>query len=162
MTSSTSSELIKQLNLEPHLEGGYFCRTFTSSHTVNGRAALSSIYYLLSNASPIGHLHRNRSDILHFWQQGSPIHYTLIAPDGSMSELVMGPDLAAGQQLQMLVPGGFWKASELRCGEHGLISEAVCPGFDFSDHELATAEQIQRDFPQHWPALMPLVSRQIK
>ena len=155
---TTSKDLIEQLNLEPHLEGGYFCRTFTSGHTINDRSAMSSIYYLLTKTSPIGHLHRNRSDILHFWQHGSPIHYTLVAPDGSLSEHVMGPDLAAGQQLQMLVPGGYWKASELRDGDHVLISEAVCPGFDFEDHHLATAEQIQRKFPQHWPALTPLIS----
>ncbi|WP_269620123.1 cupin domain-containing protein [Zhongshania sp. BJYM1] len=156
---TSSDELIKRLNLEPHLEGGYFCRTFTSSHKSNTRAAMSSIFYLLNKESPVGHLHRNRSDILHFWQHGSPVHYTLLSPAGNLERVVMGPDLAAGQQLQMLVPGGYWKASELLHGNHSLISEAVCPGFDFDDHELADASHIQQHYLQHWPALKHLISR---
>ncbi|WP_339677647.1 cupin domain-containing protein [uncultured Zhongshania sp.] len=153
-----SKDIIAQLNLAPHLEGGFYSRTFTSAHTVKDRAAMSAIYYLLSKESSVGHLHKNHSDILHFWQHGSAIDYTLLAPDGSVTNIVMGPDLAAGQQLQMLVPGGYWKASELRQGEYGLISEAVCPGFDFNDHKLADASQIQRDYPQHWATLKHLIA----
>jgi hypothetical protein len=156
--NTNSCDLIAQLNLEPHLEGGYFCRTFTSAYSSGDRAAMSAIFYLLTSTSPVGHLHKNRADILHFWQHGNAINYTLLAPDGSIQNVVMGPNLAAGQQLQMLVPGGYWKASELKHGEHGLISEAVCPAFDFNDHQLASAQQIKKDYPQHWPALQPLIS----
>ncbi|MFT7404172.1 cupin domain-containing protein [Zhongshania sp.] len=155
---TNSDDLIELLSLEPHPEGGYFCRTFTSGHLSGDRAAMSAIYYLLTKASPVGHLHSNRSDILHFWQHGSPLYYTLVAPDGSIVNVVMGPDVTAGQQLQMLVPGGYWKASELRDGEYGLISEAVCPGFDFDDHQFASAQDIQKNYPQHWTALRPLIS----
>ncbi|CAA0103716.1 Uncharacterised protein [Zhongshania aliphaticivorans] len=154
----SANTIIKQLKLEPHLEGGYFCRSFTSPHTIADRPAMSAIYYLLTKEQPLGTLHRNRSDILHFWQHGSPVNYTLVSPTGIIENIVMGPDLMAGQQLQMLVPGGYWKASELLNGDHGLISEAVCPGFDFSDHELADVTQIQRDYPQHWDALSRLIS----
>jgi predicted cupin superfamily sugar epimerase len=162
MTPLNSTALIAQLGLEPHLEGGYFRRSYTAPHSIDGRPAMSSIYYLLSADSPIGHLHRNRSDILHFWQGGSPLQYTLVSPDGEISQLVMGPNTAQGELLQMLVPGGYWKASRLMTNtfassDYGLISEAVCPGFDFADHELASVAQIQCDYPQHWPALAPLI-----
>lgn len=158
-----SGAVIAQLKLEPHLEGGYFRRSYTAPHSINGRAAMSSIYYLLSTDSPLGRLHRNRSDILHFWQGGSALHYTLITPDGELRQFVMGPNIADGELLQMLVPGGYWKASELRTSaiasaDYGLVSEAVCPGFDFADHDMASAAQMQRDYPQHWPSLAHLVS----
>jgi len=162
-----SATVVAHLGLEPHLEGGYFRRSYTAPHALNGRAAMSAIYYLLSTASPRGHLHRNRSDILHFWQGGSALHYTLISPTGELSQPVMGPDISKGEVLQMLVPGGYWKASELKdhhsanC-DYGLISEAVCPGFDFADHELASAAQIQRDYPEHWPAVAHLISSAIR
>ena len=128
-----------------------------SSH---GQRPRSDVGHLLpaQQRGSVGHLHKNRSDILHFWQHGSAIDYTLLAPNGSVTNIVMESDLAAGQQLQMLVPGGYWKASELRQGEYGLISEAVCLGFDFNDHELADASQIQRDYPQHWATLKHLIA----
>lgn len=153
-----SATIIAQLGLEPHLEGGYFRRSYTAPHSINGRPAMSSIYYLLTADSPIGHLHRNRSDILHFWQGGSSLRYTLISPSGELKQKVMGPNIGAGEQLQILVPGGYWKASELCAGDYGLISEAVCPGFDFADHQLASAAQIQHDYPQHWQGLTHLIS----
>lgn len=164
-TAMNSAAIIAQLDLEPHLEGGYFRRSYTAAHNIDGRAAMSSIYYLLSAGSPIGHLHRNRSDILHFWQGGCALHYTLIAPDGEISHPILGPNIAAGESLQMLVPGGYWKASELKHiealdSDYGLISEAVCPGFDFADHEMASVALIQRDHPQHWPAVAHLLSPQ--
>ncbi len=148
--------LIRHLHLQPHPEGGYFYRSYESPQVVRGRRLMSSIYYLLTDDQPIGHLHRNRSDILHYWQGGSPLQYTLLSPEGKLLSFTLGSDLAAGEQLQLLVPGGFWKASQLLCGEYGLISEAVCPGFDYDDHTMAVAADIQRQFPEHWPALQTL------
>jgi predicted cupin superfamily sugar epimerase len=144
--------LIKSLLLEPHVEGGYFRRTYQSDLTASlaygERRLLSSIYYLLTDDSPIGFLHRNRSDILHYFQGGSPLHYLIVHPDGRLEEPVLGYDLARGQQLQLMVKSGCWKASELPVGEFGLISEAVVPGFEYADMELATRGLIQRFYPQ--------------
>ena len=62
---------------------------------------------------------------------------------------MLGPDLAAGQQLQLAVPGGVWKASHLPRGDYGLISEAVAPGFEYEDMQLGEREALLRRFPQH-------------
>ena len=110
---------------------------------------MSSIFYLLSDDSPIGRLHRNRSDILHYWHAGSALRYWLVKPNGELLQVVLGPDLANGEQLQLLVPGGWWKGTELIGGDFGLLSEAVCPGFDFADMELARFDLIAATFPQH-------------
>lgn len=162
-----AAELIAKLELASHSEGGYFRRTYTSSVLAENRqrACASAIFYLLSTESPVGHLHRNRSDILHFWQGGRPLRYTLIDTAGQLSEVVMGPELDRGQQLQLLVPGGVWKASELMhspCGDdYGLISEAVCPGFDFADHHMADWPALLAEHPglkPHYPHLKRLIA----
>ena len=145
-------QLITTLVLEPHVEGGYFRRTYQSGFradlAVGERPLLSSIYYLLTDDSPIGYLHRNKSDIMHFFHIGSPLTYLIVHPDGRLETKILGADIAQGQQLQLLVKGGCWKASALESGEFGLLSEAVAPGFEYEDMELATQERIQSLFPQ--------------
>ncbi|WP_440974814.1 cupin domain-containing protein [Pseudomonas koreensis] len=154
---NAADELIAALGLEPHVEGGYFRRTFQADqremlHTASGtRYLVTSIYYLLTEQSPVGQFHFNQSDILHYFHLGDPIEYSLIHADGSLQTLIMGNDVLAGQQLQLHVPGGIWKASRLLDGTHGfgLISEAVSPGFDFADMQMGERQKLTAQFPQH-------------
>lgn len=183
-------DVIRQLQLEAHVEGGYFRRTYCSpltcqppladptpgkqSGTDSGqtRACMSSIFYLLTDDRPTGHLHRNRSDIVHFYhgslghgsggqgiggQETGALRYTLIHPDGQVEEVVLGPDLNQGHRWQLTVPGGVWKASELLGGEWGLISEAVCPGFEYADMQLASLEDLQGLRPDDWRRYLHLI-----
>lgn len=172
-TPMTKQDLIHQLQLTAHVEGGYFRRTYASTRLTSDqpeRACMSSIFYLLTDDSPIGHLHCNRSDIVHYYHAGNGQHagsgqgsgilrYTLIHPGGFVEEVLLGPDLAKGHRWQLTVPGGVWKASELICGEWGLISEAVCPGFDFADMQLAGLTQLQALLPEAWQRYHHLVHR---
>ncbi|MBL3590539.1 MAG: cupin domain-containing protein [gamma proteobacterium endosymbiont of Lamellibrachia anaximandri] len=157
------NQIITHLSLEPHIEGGFFHRTYQSEHLTiptdigKPRPLLTSIYYLLSNDSPIGYLHKNRSDIIHYFHSGSSLTYHIIHPEGRVERVIMGKDLAAGQKLQLIVKGGCWKATELTTGEYGLVSEAVCPGFDYADMTIATREEIQRLFPNIPDALNRLI-----
>ena len=145
--------IIRTLKLEPHIEGGYFRRTFESSvHTLSNQAAMSSIYYLLTNETPIGYLHKNKSDIIHFFLSGSPIKYYIVSPEGKLSTKILGSDLEQDHQLQLVVKGGDWKASQLMlegksCMDFGLISEVVCPGFEYKDMRLATMNILTEGHP---------------
>lgn len=152
--------LITTLQLQPHpKEGGFFRRTYESDVivTVKGaqRKLMTSIYYLLTDCNPIGYLHRNLSDIVHYYQLGCPMNYLIVSPHGELSTYVLGPELLQGQQLQLTVKGGYWKASWLAGGEFALISEAVAPGFQYHDNELAQishfsglpADSIERILP---------------
>ena len=146
-------QIIKSLSLEPHpSEGGYFKRTYTSEietpSPVGTRRTLSSIYYMLTDDSPIGFLHKNKSDIIHYFHGGSPICYWIIHPDGQLEKQTLGNDLSQGHSPQLTVKGGCWKASKLLDGEYGLISEAVTPGFEYEDMELATVATIHSLFPE--------------
>ena len=64
---------------------------------------------------------------MHFYHGGAPIIYTLVSPTGELRQETLGANLNEGQLLQLLVPGGWWKASQLNSGEYGLVSEAVSP-----------------------------------
>ncbi len=148
-------QLIHQLQLEPHIEGGYFRRTYQSDDRAEldtpygARLRLSSIYYMLTNDAPIGRWHLNRSDILHFYHLGAPITYWLIDTTGQLTTQTLGPDPTQGHCLQFVVRGGTWKASELKHGSFGLLSEAVCPGFEYADMTLGQCDKLLTQFPQH-------------
>jgi uncharacterized protein len=156
-------QIIEILSLTPHIEGGYFSRTYRSDlntsvpYDTRQRCLLSSIYYLLTDDSPVGYLHKNKSDIIHFFQSGFPLIYTIISPDGVLEKKILGADLDKGQQLQLIVRGGCWKATELRAGEFGLVSEAVSPGFEYEDMELAEEKAIRNLFPHLWDQISKYV-----
>ncbi|MEM9489033.1 MAG: cupin domain-containing protein [Myxococcota bacterium] len=149
--SMNKQQLIDTLQLEPHIQGGYFRRTYQSSGQWEFgwglRHSMTSIFYLLTDDSSIGHWHLNRTDIVHCFQLGQPVKYSVISPEGEFQQHVMGPDLAAGQHLQFTVPGGWWKASELTGGSYGLLSEAVSPGFDYADMNMGKEDAMLQQFP---------------
>jgi purine nucleoside permease/predicted cupin superfamily sugar epimerase len=154
----TAKQLAKALNLEPHIEGGYFRQTFKADHrpsiaTEKGdRVTMTSIYYLLSADSPVGHFHMNQSDIMHYFHTGDPITYYMLKPDGSLQITILGPDPTKGHQMQMMVKGGTWKASKIPTDAkfgYGLIGEAVAPGFDYADMQLGKTAMLLKQFPQH-------------
>ena len=154
----TRDQLVSALGLEEHVEGGYFHQTFRSDdkyliETPNGaRVTMTSIYYLLTSDSPIGHFHMNCSDIMHYFHLGDPITYYLLYPDGRLENRVLGPDVVNGHELQFAVQGGVWKASRINTeGPHGygLIGEAVAPGFDYEDMKLGQTNDLLNTFPQH-------------
>ena len=74
-----ATQLIQDLALEPHREGGYNRRTYAATQTpilpdeTQSRPTATAIYYLLTADSPIGYWHKNRSDILHMYHTGSPL-----------------------------------------------------------------------------------------
>ncbi|MEY9877409.1 putative cupin superfamily sugar epimerase [Streptacidiphilus sp. MAP12-33] len=131
-------ELIEALGLEPHPEGGWYRRIYTSPHphaAAGGeRPTATSIYYLMTAEQPYGRLHRNRSDILHFFLEGDPVEYHTVEPEGRLRVEVLGE----GDARHLVVPGGWWKASRVPAGaRYALVAEVVTPGFDFADHAFA-------------------------
>ena len=153
----SANELVDLLNLGGHVEGGFFRRTYAADYTLltlwgDERLSMTSIFYLLAAQSPTGHLHLNRSDTVRYFHLGDPITYYLVHPDGELEMVVMGNHLRAGQRLQMTVPGGVWKASQIPAdGEHGFgfVSEAVSPGFEYADMTLGYRDDLLKLFRQH-------------
>ncbi len=152
-------DLIKHLSLVEHIEGGYFSETYRSqtsiatSRTGSDRSILTSIYYLLTDDRPIDYFHQNQSDILHYFQTGSPITYLILSPSGKLNKVKLGLNFAQGEVAQLLVPGNHWKAAVLETGEFGLLGESVAPGFDYRDMKLGKADYFRDAFPDLWSEL---------
>jgi len=158
-----ATDWVGRLGLEPNLEGGYYRQTFETSSTVTTavgeRPLLNTIYYLLTTGSPVGHLHRNRSDITHLHHHGGPASYLVVSPAGELREVVLGPDLDAGQVVSFTAPGGWWKTSHVLApgATDCLISEVVAPGFRYEDHEMASVAGIAAVHPELLDRLRPFI-----
>lgn len=131
----TAADIIRMLELKPHPEGGHYRETFRDPRVdASGRAASTAIYFLLARGER-SHWHRVDAVEVWHWHAGAPLTLR-VAGDDSTSIVTLGPDLAAGQVPQGIVPAGHWQAAESR-GDWTLVGCTVSPGFEFSGFELA-------------------------
>jgi hypothetical protein len=130
----SASEIIELLALQPHPEGGHFRETFRDPRQIEGRAASTAIYFLLA-AGERSHWHRvDAAEIWHY-HDGAPLELR-IAGAGGEKTVKLGPDLAAGERPQAIVPANTWQSAE-SLGDWTLIGATVAPGFEFAGFELA-------------------------
>lgn len=128
--------IIRQLELAPHPEGGWYRETWRADASPGARASATAIYFLLE-AGQRSHWHRVDAAELWLWHAGAPLRLlTAPADAGPVSEALLGPDLASGAEPQRLVPTGHWQATETMSG-WALVSCIVSPGFDFAGFTLA-------------------------
>lgn len=158
MDNKEAQAVIDALNLEKHVEGGYFLETFRSSKTASiskdtNRCFMTSIYYMLTKERPISFLVSNKSDLVMYYHLGAPLKVLFIMPDGVIEEHIVGPDVLSGHKLQVVAPSNCWKCYELMNGEFSLIGEAVGPGFQYEDMTLMKADQLLNQFPQHFETM---------
>ena len=130
----TAEAVIALLELQPHPEGGFFRETFREKADDGGRGASTAIYFLL-RAGERSHWHKvDASEIWH-WHAGAPLKLR-IADAAGKRDVMLGPDLAAGERPQGVVPPFAWQAAE-SLGAWTLVGCTVAPAFDFSGFELA-------------------------
>ena len=86
-------------------------------------------------------LHRLHSDEVYFHHSGSPLRMLLIEPGGAHHEILLGSDVAAGQQPQVHVPANWWQGSSTD-GPWSLVSTVVTPGFDWHDFTLGNQAEL--------------------
>ena len=160
----SAAELVDLLQLSPHPEGGWFTESYRSEGRIpstalppafsGDRAYSTAIFYLLAEGQK-SHLHRIRQDEVWHFYLGGPLRLVMIQPDGQSSEVILGPDLRAGQHLQFTVPAGVWFGAAPKAGGgHSLVGCTVAPGFDFADFEMADGSSLKKAFP----ALYGLIS----
>jgi predicted cupin superfamily sugar epimerase len=136
MHALTAAELIRLLDLQPHPEGGHYRETFRDTRTIEtGRAASTAIYFLLARGE---RSHWHRVDAVEVWHYyaGAPLTLEIADDKGSIERLTLGPDIAAGERPQGVVPAGAWQAAE-SLGDWTLTGCTVAPGFEFAGFELA-------------------------
>jgi predicted cupin superfamily sugar epimerase len=148
----TTEEIKALLQLQPHpVEGGFFRRTYTSAATVDlphgQRAQSTAIYYLLEPGT-FSEMHSLASDEIFHFYLGDPVEMLQLHPDGRSALFTLGPDLAAGQHVQLVVPAGVWQGTSLiGNGKVALLGCTVTPGFDFADYRNATYAELASKWP---------------
>ena len=156
------------VHLQPHPEGGYYAETYRSAATLpDGRACSTSILFFLT-AENFSALHRLDAEEVWFWQGGAALTVHVIGEDGQYQAHRVGPDAAAGEVLQLVVPKGVWFGSSVEpdaavhravdpmllpegagAGPHALVGCVVSSGFSFDGFELAERAALLADYPEH-------------
>ena len=131
-----AASIIEALGLEPHPEGGHFVETWRPATPDRERPSGTAIYFLL-RAGERSHWHRVDADEIWHFYAGDPLRLAMAASaDDSPLDHVLGPDLAAGQRPQLVVPAGAWQSAG-SLGAWTLVGCTVSPGFLFEGFELA-------------------------
>lgn len=138
----TAADIIARLELKPHPEGGHYRETFRDPHgDAGGRAFSTAIYFLLARGE---RSHWHRIDAVEVWHYYAGDALILeIADDSGRRNIRLGPDLAAGELPQAIVPPQAWQAAET-AGDWTLVGCTVAPGFDFAQFELAAKGRTPR------------------
>jgi len=131
----TAEEVVRLLDLAPHPEGGFYRETFRAPAPAGGRGASTAIYYLLREGD-VSAWHRVDADEVWHHYAGAPLELTLSTDGRQRSTLFIGPDLAAGERPQAVVPAGVWQAAR-PLGGWTLVGCTVAPAFDFAGFEMA-------------------------
>ena len=128
----SAEEIIRQLELQPHPEGGWYRQTWAGPE-IDGRATATAILFLLQ-AGEKSHWHRVDADEVWLWQAGAPL-VVAMGVDAAQ-EHRLGPDVLGQEVLQAVVPAGWWQAAR-STGDWTLVSCIVSPGFRFAGFEIA-------------------------
>jgi predicted cupin superfamily sugar epimerase len=146
--SLSADDICRLLRLEPHpLEGGFFRETYRSPLRSNDRDASTAIYYLLTPGT-FSAMHRLPGDELFHFYLGDPVEMLQLWPHGSIRHMLIGNDIAAGMQPQVIVPGGVWQGSRLRDGGNvALMGTTMSPGFDARDFEVGNRASLISAYP---------------
>ena len=133
-----AAQLIEQLGLRPHPEGGCFREVFRSSATVQPadarapRSALTTIDFVLARGEWSA-WHRVRSDEVWHLLEGGPLRLWLMPPElDAVESVVLGAVDGFGRAPRKTVAANWWQAAE-PLGDHAYVGATVAPGFDFAD-----------------------------
>lgn len=152
-----AEQIIRQLGLQPHVgEGGWYRETYRSQEALAAdalparfpgpRHLSTAIYYFLCPGT-CSILHRLRADEVWHFYLGDPVEMLLLKPDGGET-VTLGPDLAGGMLVQIVVPQGTWQGCRLRAGgAFALLGTTLSPGFDEADFEKGDAEALLAEYP---------------
>ncbi|HKS17665.1 MAG TPA: cupin domain-containing protein [Bradyrhizobium sp.] len=138
----TAADIIARLELRPHPEGGHFRETFRDVNADPGeRARSTAIYYLLGRGE---RSHWHRIDAVEVWHYYAGDALNLqIADDCGPRRVRLGPDIAADERPQAIVPAHAWQSAE-SSGDWTLVGCTVAPGFEFAKFEMAPKDWAPR------------------
>jgi predicted cupin superfamily sugar epimerase len=153
----TADEIRGLLKLEANATCGYVRVTFVSQQIIapgglpapfaDGRPLGSALYFLVTPEAPV-RLHRIRNDQLYHYYLGDPLEVFLLHTDGSAERVIVGPDLRAGQRVQLLIPGNtFHTARLIRPMGWFLGASTEWPGVVPADVEIGNLDELTGKYP---------------
>jgi hypothetical protein len=93
-------------------------------------------------------LHRIRNDQLYHRYLGDPIEVLMLHEKGTSERAIVGPDLRAGQCVQLLIPGNTFHTARV-IGARGwfLGASTEWPGVERVDVEIGHVEALAAKYP---------------
>lgn len=155
----TAEYWIKKLNMQTHVEGGYYAETYRSREIINKESLpprfkkdhtfSTSIYFLLKSGQK-SKFHRMASDEIWHFYDGCALNIFILRDNGNLEQQILGNDPDKKQRLQVLIPHGQWIAAEPAADiSFTLCGCTVAPGFDFDQFELANWKSLSAEYPEH-------------
>jgi len=158
MTTISAEAIVSHYSMLPHPEGGYYKETYRSLGTIpfdalpkrfTGDKHYSTAIYFLLEKGNFSAFHRIKSDECWHFYTGQTLLVHIIRLDGKFETIRLGTNLLKGETFQYIVPAGSWFASEPAEGSSfSFVGCTVAPGFDFTDFELADADELSKQYPQ--------------
>ncbi len=99
-------------------------------------------------ASTFSAFHRLPTDEVYHFYLGDPVELTLLFPDGSSLQAILGQDILGGQQVQFVVPRGVWQGARLLPGgRFALLGTTMAPGYTQPDYEPGLRADLLAQYP---------------
>lgn len=132
-------DVVERFGMAAHPEGGWYVETWRAAAAAGERPVASAIVFLLA-AGDASHWHRVDADELWQYSAGDALELLIATdrPGAGIERHRLGPDVAAGDEVQVVVPAGAWQAAR-PLGEWTLVGCVVAPAFTFDGFELAPA-----------------------
>lgn len=151
-----SKYFIKNLNLEKHIEGGYFKEIYVCDEQIGNKSISTSIYFLLEHGDA-SKFHRLKSDELWYYHCGEPLSIYVIDENRQLTIHKLGLNIENGEKPQVLVPKNSIFGSIVETGKgFSLVGCMVSPGFDYKEFKLFSREELLKEYPQYEYAILKL------
>jgi predicted cupin superfamily sugar epimerase len=153
----TADDIRKLLELEPNATCGFVKLTFVTRQELaagtlpapfaQARPVGSALYFMVTPDAPV-RLHRIRNDQLYHYYLGDPLELFLLHADGKSERVIVGPDIAAGERVQFLIPGNTFHTARLAGQKHWFLGASTeWPGVIPDDVEIGNVEAMAAKYP---------------
>jgi predicted cupin superfamily sugar epimerase len=168
MNDLTAEEIARLLNLEPNATCGFVRVTYIAKQEIapgglpqpfaGGSPLGSALYFLVTPEAPV-RLHRIRNDQLYHYYLGGPLEVLMLHANGETEHVLVGPDIVAGQQVQLFIPGNtFHTARLVGTGRWFLGASTEWPGVLPPDVEIGNLEELAQSYPRVAPEMRAIAA----